>query len=173
MLSCLPAMAAALAVQSSVAAEPALEYDVKAAFLLNFTKFVEWPPAAFADSRSPMELCVLGKDPFGRVLDEVVQGEIVDGHRLTIRRITQPPIPQTCQVVFIDPELKEVPKIITGVPAGILTVGEGDRFTREGGMISLVVENRRVRFDINPAAAQNSGLKLSSRLLNVARAIVK
>lgn len=168
-----PAMAVALLVRSSTAAEPAPEYDVKAAFLLNFTKFVEWPPNAFADSRSQLVLCILGKDPFGRALDEVVQGEAVNGHTLTIRRIPQPPVPQTCQVVFVDPELKDVAKILAGLPPGVLTVGEGDRFAREGGMIALVVDNRRVRFDINPAAAQNGGLKLSSRLLNVARSIVK
>ena len=76
-------------------------------------------------------------------------------------------------MVFVDPELKDVAKILAGLPPGVLTVGEGDRFAREGGMIALVVDNRRVRFDINPAAAQNGGLKLSSRLLNVARSIVK
>jgi hypothetical protein len=173
MLLRLLALAAALLPQPCSGAEPALEYDVKAAFVLNFTKFVEWPAGALPDSRSTLEICILGKDPFGRALDEVVQGEAVNGHRLTVRRISQPPVPPTCQVLFIDSEVKEVPKLLVGLPAGILTIGEGDRFAREGGMIALVLDNRRVRFDINPAAAEHSGLKLSSRLLSVARSIVK
>ena len=151
----------------------ASEYEIKAAFLLNFTKFAEWPPSSFADAQSPMEICILGKDPFGRALDDVVQGEAVNGRRLTVRRLTQPPPPQACQVLFLDPELKDLPKILGGLPPGVLTVSEGTRFLREGGMIALVLDNRHVRFDINGAASESGAVKLSSKLLNVARSIAK
>ena len=153
------------------AAGPNLEYSVKAAFLLNFTKFVEWPPSAFAEPQSPLAICLLGNDPFGRVLDDVVQNETINGRPLTIRRIGQPPAPQLCHVLFIDPALKEPAKLLGSLPPGVLTVGEGDRFLRDGGMIAFVIDNRRVRFDINQAATESNELKLSSKLLSVARSV--
>jgi hypothetical protein len=154
-------------------AEASLEYRVKAAFLLNFTKFVEWPPTAFADPHSPIEICVLGKDPFGRALDEVLQGDSAGGRKLQARRLVQAPTPQTCQVLFVDSELKEIPKTLAALPPGILTVSDGDRFLRDGGMISFVILNHRVRFDIDQSAAEKAGLKLSAKLLTVARALPK
>ena len=152
-----------------------LEYSVKAAFLLNFTKFIEWPPGSFIDAQSPMEICILGKDPFGRTLDDLLQGENAGGRLLVARRIDQPPTARTCHVLYIGAfsreDSKDLPQMLGGLPQGILTVGEGDRFTHAGGMIALVVDERRVRFDINQSAAQRGGLKLSSRLLAVARAL--
>ena len=74
----------------SAAAEATVEYGVKAAFLLNFTKFIAWPTTAFSDAQSTIEICVMGKDPFGRILDDVVQGESVNGRKLQVRRINQP-----------------------------------------------------------------------------------
>lgn len=155
------------------AAEQSLEYQVKAAFLLNFTKFVDWPPSSFADSDSPMGICILGKDPFGRALDETVQGEAVNARRLTIQRLSQLPVPKSCQVVFIGSSEKDVSKTLSGLGRGVLTVGEGEKFVREGGMIAFVIENRHVRFDINQTAAANAVLKLSSKLLSVARTVEK
>jgi len=155
------------------AAEPTLEYEVKAAFLLNFTKFTEWPPNAFSDPQTPLEICVLGKDPFGHALDDVVQGEVTNGRRLTVRRLSAPPVPQTCRVLFVDPDVKGLPKMLDGLGSGVLTVGEGRHFLQDGGAIAFIVENRRVRFDINQTAAEKSGLKLSSKLLSVAREVVK
>lgn len=168
-------LALGLAVLAHVAgaAEATLEYQVKAAFLLNFTKFTEWPPAAFSDPQAPLEICVLGKDPFGRALDEVVQGEETNGHRLTVRRLSGPAVPQTCRVLFVDPDLKGATKLLEGVAPGVLTVGEGHHFLQDGGAIAFVLEDRRVRFDINQTAAEKSGLKLSSKLLSVAREVVK
>jgi hypothetical protein len=159
--------------QFAAAADSSLEYQVKAAFLLNFTKFIEWPPSAFVSSEAPLQICILGNDPFGRALDAVVQGETVNGHRLAVRRITDPPAAQTCQVLFVGAELKGVRQLLMDLPRGIVTVGEGDRFLREGGMIALVLDNRRVRFDIDQTAAANGDLKLSSKLLSVARSVNK
>src|SRR5665213_4233241 len=150
-----------------------LEYSVKAAFLLNFTKFIDWPPKAFANPQSPLEICILGKSPFGSALGEVLQGETANSRKLVSRQIIQRPLPQTCQVLFIDTEQKNVPAILAGLPPGILTVGEGDRFLKDGGIIALVVDNRRVRFDVSQTAAEAAGLKPSSKLLTVARSVEK
>ena len=162
----------------SQSAEAPVEYQVKAAFLLNFTKFVDWPPASFANQDSPITICILGKDPFGPVLDEIVQGETVNARKVAVQRISQPPGtqqpgPQTCHVVFVSESDKDISKTLSGLGRGVLTVGEGDRFLRDGGMVALVVDNRRVRFDINQTAATAAGLGLSARLLNVARAVQK
>jgi YfiR/HmsC-like len=155
------------------AVDSPLEYQVKAAFLLNFAKFVEWPAAASGGVDSPLVICVWGKDPFGHVLDEIVQGETINGRRMTIQRPGEPSGLQACQVVFIGQSEKEIPKILGGIGRGVLTVGEGDEFLMEGGMIALVIDKRRVRFDINQAAAARAGLTLSSRLLTVARTVEK
>jgi hypothetical protein len=150
-----------------------LEYEVKAAFLLNFTKFVEWPPAIFADPGAPFAICVLGQDPFGRALDEVVAGETVAGHKLIVRRVPEASEPQGCQLVFVGEAGKDTAKTLSSLPHGVLTVGEGDRFLHDGGMIAFVIENRRVRFDIHQSAALGADLKLSSKLLSVARTVEK
>jgi hypothetical protein len=154
-------------------AQTDLEYQVKAAFLLNFAKFVEWPSSAFADSDSPVAICILGKDPFGRTIDDLVQGEEANGRKLIVRRMIQLPAPQSCQVVFIEASAKDLAKTLSGLGRGVLTVGEGGSFLRDGGIIAFVIENRRVRFDINQTAAEGAALKLSSKLLSVARSIEK
>jgi len=157
----------------SPAADESLEYQVKAAFLLNFTKFVEWPAAAFEAADSPIAICILGEDPFGTALDQIVAGEVVSGRKLTIQRLKRAPAPKSCQVLFIGRADKDVPKIPPGLGPGVLTVGDGESFIRDGGMIAFVLENRRVRFSINQSAAENAGLRLSSKLLSVARSVEK
>ena len=154
-------------------AESGLEYDVKAAFLLNFTKFVEWPPAAFTGPDSPISICLMGRDPFGKTLDDIVQGETVNGRKVVVHRLSQAPGAQTCQVVYLSSSEREVARTLSGLGQGVLTVGEGANFIREGGMISFVIENRRVRFDINQNAADKASLRLSSKLLSVARFVQK
>lgn len=153
--------------------EQSAENRVKAAFLFNFTKFVEWPPTAFSTDQSPFSICILGADPFGGVLDQIVEGESVNGRKLAVDRLERPPAPKACQVVYLSRSEKGVPRILAGMGPGVLTVGEGDSFLREGGMIAFVVENRRVRFDVNATVAGSALLKISSRLLNVARLVSK
>jgi hypothetical protein len=148
-----------------------LEYQVKAAFLLNFTKFTEWPAAAFDTADSPIAICVLGNDPFGNTLDRIVAGEVVNGRKVVVRRIKRTPPKKSCQALFVSRPEKEVAGILPSVTEGVLTIGEGESFIRDGGMIAFVIENQRVRFGINAAAAENAGLKLSSKLLNVARSV--
>jgi hypothetical protein len=158
---------------SRTVAQTDLEYQVKAAFLLNFAKFVEWPSNAFADSDSPVAICILGKDPFGRAIDDLVQGEQANGRKLIVRRMNELPTPRACQVVFAEGSTKDVAKTLNGLGRSVLTVGEGGSFLRDGGIIAFVIENRRVRFDINQTAAETAALKLSSKLLSVARSIEK
>jgi hypothetical protein len=154
--------------------EQALEHQVKAAFLLNFTKFVDWPDSAFTDAHSPIAICVLGEDPFGSALDQIVEGESVGARKVIVRRIREAPGPRQCQVLFLSGPIKDLSQILSGLSPGVLTVGEEhDGFLRAGGVISFVIENRRVRFDISQGAAENAGLKLSSRLLRVARSVEK
>lgn len=163
-----------LTLPASRAAEqaPPLEYQVKAAFLLNFTKFVEWPRDGFADAASPISICLAGDAPIGQVLEQMAQGESVNGRKVVLVRA--PPEPaKSCQVLFVGKGEKEVPKLLSAVGPSVLTVGEAEGFLSDGGMINFVIDNRRVRFDINQKAVGNSALKLSSKLYNVARQVEK
>jgi hypothetical protein len=146
---------------------------VKAAFLLNFTKFVEWPPASFANDRSPVSICILGDDPFGPVIDAVVNDEFVNSRKLVVQRLRQLPAVGRCQVMFIENMDKDVPGILAKLGPGVLTVGQGDTFIRDGGIIAFVIENRRVRFDISQTAASKADLKMNAKLLSVARTVEK
>lgn len=157
----------------TLAAEETLEYQVKAAFLLNFTKFIDWPAAAFAQPDSPVSICILGEDPFGPALDQIVAGEVVNGRKVAAERIKRAPASRSCQVLFVAKSEKGGAKLLSGLGPGVLTVGEGESFLREGGMIAFVLDNRRVRFEINQTVAENAGLKLSSKLLNVAITVEK
>lgn len=153
--------------------EQPLEYQVKAAFLLNFTKFVQWPATAFADQRSPLAICILGEDPFGNALADMVKGEAVNGREIVIQRIAHDPAPKACQVLFVARSQKEARRILAELGPGVLTVGEGGKFLQDGGIIAFVIEDRRVRFDIAQSAAARAMLTISSRLMNVARSVEK
>jgi hypothetical protein len=144
------------------------EHQVKAAFLLNFTRFVQWP--ARNSPTDPFALCIIGDDPFGSVLDQLVEGETVAGHKLVVRRARNA-APADCGVVYISREEKNVAALLASVAPGVLTVGEGDAFLDEGGMISFVLDHSRVRFDVDQTAARRAGVVLSSRLLTVARSV--
>lgn len=118
---------------ATLAAQPSLEYEVKAAFLLNFTRFIDWPASAFTDGASPFTICMAGKDPFGHVPDDVLKGEAVNGRPLTVRRISQMPAPRSCQVVFIGPTGRAVVKELSSLGRGLLTWGKGIRSSAKAG----------------------------------------
>lgn len=147
------------------------EYQLKAAFLFNFTQFVEWPPEAFKASDAPFCIGILGSDPFGGALDQVVQGESIHGHKLVVRRSENVEELQDCQMVFISKSEKqragEVLAKLNGKPT--LSVGEIDGFTSHGGIINFFLQGNRVRFEINPAAAQREGIRISSQLLSLGK----
>lgn len=167
------ASALLLPVPPLVAADTRPEYEVKAAFLLNFTKFIQWPSVAFESPDSPTTICILGDDPFGSALDQAVEGEVVNGRRLTVKRLQRAPTPKSCQVLFISKSENAVTDLLASLGMGVLTVSDRDGFLREGGMISFVIENRHVRFDISQRAAARASLTISARMLNVARIVQK
>lgn len=158
---------------SAQVSDPVSQYAVEAAFLLNFTRFVTWPAAAFADSSSPFTICILGSDPFDGVLDQLVAGETVSGRKVTVERLKAPPPPKACQMLFIGSSEKELPALLEGLGPGVLTVGDQPGFLRAGGIITFAIENRHVRFDINQRAASKAALTISARLLGVARSVLK
>lgn len=153
------------------AAAQELEYPLKAAFLYNFVKFVEWPADAFAGERSPLTVCVYGTDPFGDTLDNVVRGESVGERGLIVQRPDALDDLRDCHVLFVSrserSRLSEVLARVQGEP--VLTVGDTDGFLKAGGVINFVLEENKVRFLINPEAAGRSGLKISSKLLRLAK----
>lgn len=153
--------------------ESQLEYQVKAALLLNFTKFVEWPEGAFAAAGSPITICVLGQDPFGAILDRAIEGESVNNHAIRTRRLLPDGDPRSCHLLFISrSERERSARIISGLRgASVLTVSELPGFADAGGMIEFLIEAGKARFYINAATAQAAGLKLSSRLLRVAKEV--
>jgi hypothetical protein len=169
----LAVLGALLGVLPGFAAPADLEYEVKAAFLFNFAKFVEWPPDAFPDPATPVTICVLGEDPFGQGLDAVVEGETLNGRRLVVRRLRDVLQVRDCHVLFVSRSEKErLPSLMAGLRSGgVLTVGEGDDFLEQGGIIRFILEQNRVRFDINLDAAERGRLKLSSKLLRLARSV--
>jgi hypothetical protein len=146
------------------------DFQVKAAFLLNFTRYIEWPPPEPAAADAPFAICILGEDPFGSALEQTIEGESVNGQRIVIQRSRREP-PKPCKILYVEKSERGVSEILTNVGRGVLTVGEGENFLREGGMIAFVLENHRVRFGINLAPARNASLRFSSKLLNVAKEV--
>jgi hypothetical protein len=170
----LPALLLALllAVPGVAPAQTAEEYAVKAAFLYNFAKFVDWPPAAFPDPNT-LKVCVLGDDPFGVSLQEVA-GEQVGGHKLSVTRTDSISRTAGCQILFISrSEREHVSQILAAVKgSSMLTVGDSKGFAEEGVIINFVLEGSKVRFEINTESADRAGLRISSKLLQLAKRIV-
>lgn len=150
-----------------------VEYQIKAVFLFNFTKFVEWPEKAFADALTPITIGIIGENPFGSLLDQTVNGELVKGRKLEVKLLGEKDSPNCCHVLFVSHSLKgRVGEILERVgSAPILTVSEIDGFAQQGGMINFVVLNKNVRFEVNPSRAQRVGLAISSKLLRLPKAI--
>lgn len=151
----------------------AREYQIKAVFLFNFAQFVEWPPPAFADESSPLVIGVLGDDPFGPFLDEVVQGESVGGRPLAIRRYRRPEEIADCHILYIArSEAARLGQVVTGLPdRGVLTVSDIEGSARAGVMIRFFAENKKIRLRINLEAARAADLVLSSKLLRPAEIV--
>jgi YfiR/HmsC-like len=144
---------------------------VKAAYLANFAKFVEWPPGAVTDD-SPIPVCVAGQDPFGPALDAALSGESVDRHRLVARRISGMRDVDGCRILFVSSNEGLIDSVLASAERmPILTVSDSPGFLRRGGMIEFVLGANRVRFEINLDAARTAGLNLSSELLRVATSV--
>lgn len=151
------------------------EYAVKAALLYNFTKFVEWPEAAFARGDAPFRICVLGPDPFAERLDRI-QSQSTRNRRIQIARYAEAAAPPgDCQILFIgngvDLRQSAILDGLRGKP--VLTVGESPEFVSAGGVIALIRQGDRVGFEVNAAAAAAASLGISSQLLKIARRVVQ
>jgi hypothetical protein len=159
---------AALCAQASVPGFD--EYQVKAAFLYNFAKFVEWPPGTFASSTEPIGICIAGMNPFGSALDAMVRGKKIGERAFAVRQIPDVPQAKACQILFMgSAEWKRVRPLLDALKgAAILTVGETDDFTAAGGMIAFQLAGTRVRIQIDLETAEHSRLKISSKLLSLA-----
>jgi YfiR/HmsC-like len=152
---------------------PSVEYQVKAAFLLNFTKFIEWPTNVFSSEKAPIIVCIFRYDPFGSALDEIIQGRSINNHELLARRISELGELKKCQVAFVSQtEEKHLPEILNGVKGtSVLVVGEGEGFAERGGGIQFFFENNKMRFAINVDAVERARLNVSSKLLALARTV--
>ena len=151
-------------------------YQIKAGFLYQFLFFVEWPTIVESGSDDEVVIAILGKDPFGDAFD-AVEGLLINGRRLVIKRYDQLPAPQdlkNCRLLFISPSLQNnMVKIIQTLKAyPVLTVSDVKGFVDAGGMINFVIKEDRVRFEINPDAAAHVGIKIRSKLLRVAERIL-
>jgi hypothetical protein len=147
----------------------ALEYEVKAAFLLNFTRFTEWPAGAFSSASDPFSVCVAGSDGFAPVVERAVQGERVGTHPIAVQRLPQNSGADRCHLLFVPRTVQARAGPLLRAATRALTVGESPGFLEQGGMINFVIDAGRVRFDVNTTAAAMRGLRLRSRLLRLAR----
>jgi hypothetical protein len=152
---------------------PPSDYQLKAAFLFNFAKFIEWPDSTFLTAQSPFAICVLGTDPFGSVLDDTLKGKTIGIRPLVVWRLKEKTEARRCQMVFVSSSesthLGEIIATLRG--ANVLLVGESNGFALLGGSIELTLDNNHVRFAINIDAADRSGLRFSSKLLALARIV--
>jgi hypothetical protein len=163
----------AVSVLVSANAQAPSEYQVKAAFLYNFTKFVEWPQTGSDPAGTSISIGILGQNPFGATLEGIIKGKSLDGRPLVLRQLKKLDEARNCQIVFVSAgESKRIGKILESLKgAPVLTVGDSRGFAESGGMINFIVEDSSVRFEINPDAARESGLKISSKLLSLAKIV--
>jgi len=148
------------------------EYDVKAAFLVNFVRFVEWPATSFASPQSALTICIFGEDSFGEAANSL-KSKIVSGHPLSVRRVNDVREVAACHILFVGSADSKQLGIIqnTAAAKSILTVGESAAFQKAGGMIRFVLEDNKVRLEINLGETEAALLKVSAKLLSVAKII--
>ena len=153
--------------------EQSSEYLIKAGYIYNFAKLVEWPASAFAQPDSPIVIGILGTDPFGPIIDKVLEGKKVNGHSFVIKRLKPTADVKECHILFIGSSLgvhvADTIRLTRGTP--VLTISEIPGFADRGGIINLTLEQNKVRFEVNVDAAKEADLNISSRLLVLAKVI--
>ena len=151
------------------------EYQVKAAFLYNFAKFVDWPKEALEKPETPVIIGIMGDDPFGSDLDETLETKTAQGRPLKVKRLMNANESKNCHILFIclsqENRLAESLSKVNKLP--ILTVSDIEGFSRRGGMVTFITEGNKVRFEINADAVQEGGLRISSQLLKLATIVHK
>ena len=163
-------LALTVAGQMNAQAPVADEYQVKAAFLFNFAKFVEWPNDTFKSAEEPIAICILGQNPFGGALEQVVRDKTVGTRPFQVRTVSNPQQASKCQIVFMSAsERKHARSLLEELKGhSILTVGEMEDFTANGGVINFKLKEARVRIEIDTGAADQAKLHISSKLLSLA-----
>ena len=158
---------------SSTFAQAPGEYQVKAAFLYKFTKFVDWPQEPGGDAPGSLVICVVGDDPFGDTLDKVVEGKSVNGQSIIVRRMKSIQNAQACRIAFISSSEKARFRLLLDFLKGssVLTVGDTEGFAEMGGVINFTMEEDHVRFEINVDAAKRARLNISAKLLGLAKIV--
>lgn len=151
--------------------DSALEYVVKAAYLFKFTPFVQWPASAFSGPSSPFNICVLGADPFGASLDQVLAGHQVGDHAVRVRRLQAIDQAQDCQILYTAASRAEVAAALNKVKgAPVLTVTE-QSLGVHGAVVQFYIKDGHVRFMLDQAAATANGVTISAKLLSLAAAM--
>jgi hypothetical protein len=149
----------------------AKEYELKAAFIYNFTKFVEWPSNTFSSATAPLVLGVVGKGPCAVELEKIVKDRRINGRDLIVKTVDSPAASGGVHILFVpvteDSRLEEWRGALE--TPGTLSIGESEPFARQGGVITFFIETDKVRFDINLEAAEKVGVKVSAQLLKLAR----
>jgi len=163
-----------LLLATPAAAQTAGEYQVKAAFLFNFAKFVEWP-AAFKSPSDPIHICILGDNPFGTMLSDLLAGKKINDRPLLGAHFFELKEIGGCQILFVSKsQRKNLRNILAAAEAGgVLTVGEWDNFALDGGMIGFRLEGGKVRLEVNLPAAERAQVLISSKLLSLAQVVRK
>ena len=149
------------------------EYQVKAVFLYNFARYVEWPLQTFKAANTPVTICILGPNPFGTALEQAVAGKEVEGRSFVVRQISDFQQGGRCQMIFVSSsERKRFRSMAAGIKgSGVLTVGETQGFTADGGVMNFKLEDGKVRFEIDVDAAAREHLRISSKLLSLAQIV--
>jgi YfiR/HmsC-like len=149
---------------------PPLEYQVKAAFLFNFAKFVQWPSDSPRNADDGFVICVFEDDTLAQALDQAVSGKTVEGRVFRVRRLQNMDDTGSCRMLYMGgSETSRLSTLLKSIrTTAILTVGNTPGFTRQGGIINFILQDNRVRFEINPGAADRAGLRISSKLLQLA-----
>lgn len=162
-----------LLIRANCGAQSATEYQVKAAYLFNFLKFVEWPEAAPGETQSKWVIGIVGSSPIGEELTKLVESKSVLGRELQVKTFQSTESLRGCNILFIsDSEKKRLPAILASLRgSSVMTVADMDHFIDAGGMVQFVVEDARVRISIDVGAAGRARLKISSKLLALARTV--
>ena len=147
------------------------EYQVKAFFLYNFARYVQWPAQSFKAANDPIVICILGQNPFGSALDQAVTGKAVEGRPFVVRQISDIQPGGNCHILFVNSSERKRFRSVAGrlKGSGVLTVGETQGFTADGGVINFKLEDGKVRFEIDVDAAGRERLHISSKLLSLAQ----
>jgi hypothetical protein len=147
------------------------EYQIKAAFIYNFAQFTQWPDSAFTGSSDPFVVGVIGQNPFGTSLEQIMNGKTIAGRSVVVKYLDSPDQIAGCNLLYVaageDDNLDGIFKVVADKP--ILTVGDSPKFPWAGGIIRFLIEDNKIRFEISPDSADKAGLRISSKLMSLAK----